>query len=424
MTALVRGDARRIPLADESVDLIVTSPPYWSLRSYTDGGEHYDGQIGSEPTAQEFLETLWAVTAECWRVLKPTGSMWVNLGDKRSGSGAPGTTSGLTGRRSSGRPIPGQARVQGSRAGKRSYEQTGFGRPKSKMLLPHRYAIGCEDGQADPDGLGWIVRQDQVWSKPNGLPEPVTDRTRDTHEFWFHLTKLGDYFAAGDEIREPHTGGTHARRSDGAPPGKEQRAMETGVRNAGGYFGETQFNPLGRVPGSVRSVQSEAVRVPAHLEVEHFAAFPQEWPRWIIMGWSPTGWCTSCGSARTPVVEVDHETYRDAPSTGRPHSQDLSRSTGGGWNKPGYQQTSIRSTITGYGCECADASAPTRPAVVLDPFAGTGTTVMVARALGRVGIGLDLSNDYLRLARWRIFESRHAAKTIERTNRERQGVLL
>ena len=79
---LIRGDALSLPLADESVDLCVTSPPYFALRSYTDGGEHYEGQIGSEATPQAFLEALWAVTAECVRVLKPSGSLWVNLGDK------------------------------------------------------------------------------------------------------------------------------------------------------------------------------------------------------------------------------------------------------------------------------------------------------------------------------------------------------
>lgn len=80
--SLIRADAINIPLQDGTVDLIVTSPPYFALRSYTDGGEHYDGQIGSEPTPQDFLEALWAVTAECARVLKPSGSIWVNLGDK------------------------------------------------------------------------------------------------------------------------------------------------------------------------------------------------------------------------------------------------------------------------------------------------------------------------------------------------------
>lgn len=79
---LIRGDATALPLADDSVDLCVTSPPYFSLRQYTDGGEAYEGQIGSEATPQAFLEALWAVTAECVRVLKPSGSLWVNLGDR------------------------------------------------------------------------------------------------------------------------------------------------------------------------------------------------------------------------------------------------------------------------------------------------------------------------------------------------------
>lgn len=82
MTSLIRADSINIPLRDDSVDLIITSPPYFALRSYTDNGEHYDGQIGSEPTPQDFLEALRAVTAECRRVLKPSGSLWVNLGDK------------------------------------------------------------------------------------------------------------------------------------------------------------------------------------------------------------------------------------------------------------------------------------------------------------------------------------------------------
>ena len=85
--SLVRADSVALPFADDSVDLIVTSPPYFALRSYTDGGEHYDGQIGSEPTPRDFLEALWSVTAECKRVLKPSGSIFVNLGDKYAGSG-------------------------------------------------------------------------------------------------------------------------------------------------------------------------------------------------------------------------------------------------------------------------------------------------------------------------------------------------
>ena len=86
MTAVVlRGDARRLPLPDACVDLIVTSPPYFGLRSYTDDGAHYDGQIGSEATPGEWLAALVGCTAEWVRVLKPSGSIFVNLGDKYSG---------------------------------------------------------------------------------------------------------------------------------------------------------------------------------------------------------------------------------------------------------------------------------------------------------------------------------------------------
>ena len=87
---IIRSNALALPLADESVDLVVTSPPYFGLRSYQDGGEHYEGQIGSEATPAEFLDALIAATREMVRVLKPSGSIFVNLGDRMS----PGADSG------------------------------------------------------------------------------------------------------------------------------------------------------------------------------------------------------------------------------------------------------------------------------------------------------------------------------------------
>ena len=85
---VLRGDAACLPLPDGSVDLIVTSPPYFGLRSYTDGGEHYDGQIGSEATPREYIAALLACTREWVRVLKPSGSLFVNLGDSYATRGA------------------------------------------------------------------------------------------------------------------------------------------------------------------------------------------------------------------------------------------------------------------------------------------------------------------------------------------------
>jgi DNA modification methylase len=183
VTQILRGDARRLPLADASVDLVVTSPPYWALRSYTDAGEHYDGQIGAEPTPAAYVDSLIDCTREWVRVLKPTGSMWINLGDKYATSGQSARSDGVG---TSARPRPDS---RGSR------HDTGMPE-KSLIGLPWRYAIRCIDD------LGLILRAEVIWSKPNGLPESVTDRVRRSHEQWFHFTRSPRYFAAVDTIRE------------------------------------------------------------------------------------------------------------------------------------------------------------------------------------------------------------------------------
>jgi DNA modification methylase len=450
--SLLRADARHLPLADASVDLIVTSPPYFGQRSYQDGGEHYDGQIGSEPTPREFLDALAVVMAECKRVLKPSGSCFVNLGDKRAGSGAPGTTSGLA-----ALDMPGDSRVQGDRSEiATSYPQSWLGRRKGKQLLPHRFAIECMDAD-------WIVRQDIVWSKLNGLPESVKDRTRDSHEYWFHLVKEESYFAGIDLIREPHTGGTHPS----GPNAKAKWVSGEGVKHRQGTSDPEKFNQLGKVPGSVWPMATEPLAVPDELGIEHFAAFPSEWPRRLILGWCPTGICTECGDGRFPVVDTEAMLYREAGATRRQKRADLG-GMGGGVNTKGYPQTITRTTIAGYACACTPMTyhperrrrsvsaqdganqsdmaardelglprhhgddwperlpiydyhldqwtpAPTRPAIVLDPFGGTGTTAAVAHALGHHGISIDLSADYQRLARWRIEESGLVDRVHQRT---------
>jgi DNA modification methylase len=185
VTALVlRGDARALPLPDESVDLIVTSPPYFALRSYTDGGEAYGGQIGSEPTPGEYIDNLIECTREWMRVLKPTGSLWVNLGDKYNGARAAQNVNGEQPRRC---PPRGQA-VHGERVARPPAQNKSLG-------LPWRYALRCIDD------LGLILRAEVIWNKPNGLPESVRDRVRRSHEQWFHMTRQPRYFAAVDEIR-------------------------------------------------------------------------------------------------------------------------------------------------------------------------------------------------------------------------------
>jgi hypothetical protein len=331
------------------------------------------------------------------------------------------------------------------------------------MALPWRYAIRCIDE------LGLILRADIIWSKPNHLPEPTRDRVQMSHEYLFHFTRQGRYFAAIDEVREPssvdtHTATRHLR-------GKRNRTAE-GAPDGGNV---SSLNPLGKAPGSVWTadggdairdlleavaagalttdeaerilrpdtdiaprpnyvwtIVSEPLRVPDHLGVDHFASYPSDLVRRCVLGWSPSGWCTACGEARRPVVDKGGLTDDGiALAASRNPSSPDTYEAAGVWGAqtenyatmrrlsgPEIARLSEPRTITGYACACPTTAAPTTPAVVLDPFAGTGTTVLVADQLGRHGIGIDLSADYLRLAEWRIRHDSHTHRKV----RDRSGL--
>lgn len=417
---VLNANALELPLPDESVDLIITSPPYFALRSYRDGDEHYGGQVGSEPTPQDFLEALWAATAEMVRVLKPSGSIWVNLGDKYAGSGGHnnnGIGSSTLGHHKGGGG-PHSTKMQATRRNAPDrYNQNSGGIPAKSLLgLPWRYAIGCVDQ------LGLILRAEIIWSKPNGMPESVVDRVRRSHETWFHFVKQGRYFAAVDEIREAHTSRfrpvalepLHTR-----DPGRVRQPGNTPLKTE-----SMGCNPLGKAPGSVWTIPSEPLIIPdavkAHYDLpDHFAAFPQEWPRRIILGWSPSGVCVACGEGRRPVVEKERVPLQET-NNNRPDDWAMAATWAAGRNGRSHSEAAI----TGHACSCPEPTADTTPAVILDPFGGTGTVAMVARALGRYGVSVDLSQDYCRLAEWRIFQSGHAAKAEGRTNRERQQTMF
>lgn len=387
--SIIRGNALALPLADASVDLVVTSPPYFGLRSYQDGGEHYAGQIGAEPTPAEFVDALIKATAEMIRVLKPSGSIWVNLGDKYC---ADNRGSGGDAKRGEAKWAP---------VGKAGFPGEGIVKQKSLMGIPWRYAIRCIDD------LGLILRAEAIWAKPNGLPESVTDRVRRSHEQWFHFTKEPRYFSAVDEIREEHLRSWGGSSNGGHTYGTMK---EPGAKDANLPFAVP--NPLGKLPGSVWTIATQPLQVPPELGIDHFAAFPMEWPRRIIQGWSPAGVCRACGEGRRPVS-------RARAVAGKPFAAAQQADSGREWHGGdptkrtlGTPAADRERTITGYACACPDASAPTVPAVVLDPFGGTGTTATVAKALGRTGISVDMSTDYCRLATWRTNDEKQLARAI------------
>lgn len=430
-TTLVRGDARNIPMDDGSVDLVVTSPPYWAQRSYTDdGGTHYDGQIGDEPTYTEFIDNLIACTADWMRVLKPSGSIWVNLGDKYSTS-------------SSNESRLSQATSEAQEQRGRLPQVPGM-RPKTLLGLPWRYALRCVDE------LGLILREEIIWSKPNGMPESVTDRCRRSHEQWFHFTKQPTYYSAVDRIRLQDSPGSHRR---GANASVNPNRTDVGPNSI------IPTNPLGALPPSVWDVATAGLTVPEWLGVDHYAAFPMELPRRIIQGFAPLEVCTVCGEGRRPVKSVTREGGRirqkvdqrflgkPKPEGMSPMSQDAIGAHAGykTWHslageacactpytdhegiRVGVEARSGDALVPGNTPRSIGAPAlgpwreyhlddweppPSRPAVVLDPFGGTGTTALVAEMHGRHGVHMDLSADYLRIAEWRTADPAQRAAAL------------
>lgn len=190
--ALYQGDAAHILAAMDtaSVDCIVTSPPYYGQRDYA-----VAGQLGLEAHPQEYIDKLVAVFREARRVLKPGGSLWVNIGDTYwSGKGRPHGKDAKQKARRFTRPQ--------DRAGKRP-----LCRPKQLLLIPHRFAIAMQEDR-------WIVRNDNVWRKTRSTPDPAKDRSAAAHEYMFHFVKRGKYHYDYDAVAVPSTGKTKRQ----APP--------------------------------------------------------------------------------------------------------------------------------------------------------------------------------------------------------------
>jgi len=165
-------------LPDESIDCVITSPPYYQLRDYG-----WNGQWGLEKTYQEYLDKLISLMSELKRVLKPTGTMWINLGDSYSANRWSNT--------------PSTSGVSKTYSDLLTTKEHNFPN-KTLMLIPHRFAIRCIDE------LGLILRNDVIWAKRNGMPESVTDRFSKKHEFFFFFVKQQKYYFDLDGVRDKH----------------------------------------------------------------------------------------------------------------------------------------------------------------------------------------------------------------------------
>ncbi len=365
---LVQADARAIPLQANSVDCVVTSPPYWGLRDYG-----VAGQVGLEavhdclgwanggPCGECWVCQMVAVLREAWRVLKPWGTCWVNLGDSYS-AGGHGVNS-FRADRIQAMPHPG-------------LKPPGLA-PKQLCGIPWRFALAA---QAD----GWWLRSEIIWHKPNPMPESIRDRPSKAHETIFLLAKSPCYFYDQEAVRRPLR-----------PLSLERLEQDIGRQQGSGRaVGKTNGN-FKAVGDPERGANLKTVwSVPTGLcKDAHFATFSEELIEpCILAGTSAKGNCPACGKPWLRLVaqtqgpdRPGRRQGREGDSLGQAHGQD---------GRAG-KRLSILSSTLGWRPSCDCDAGPPIPALVLDPFVGSGTTCRAAERLGRRAIGLDLSLTYL-----------------------------
>lgn len=321
-------------MPSDSVDCVVSSPPYWGLRDYG-----VEGQLGLEPTLAEHLTVMVAVFAEVRRVLKPTGTCWINYGDcyattPNGKSAADYKAEGTDDRTFRDKPF--------STIG-------GFLKAKDLCMIPNRLAIALQEA-------GWWVRSEIIWAKPNPMPESIRDRPATAHEKIFMLTKAPRYFYDKDSVKQPVSPNTNPRIS-------QDLAKQTGSYRANG--GSKSNGPMRAVvEGSSRKIAAE--------------------------NQSMIGQKASREAALSLTVESRNlRNYEPAPV-------DV-------WNiaTRGFSEAHFATFPPELAERCILAGCP-KDGVVLDPFGGAGTTGLVAARHGRRAILIELNPEYAELGQRRI----------------------
>jgi DNA modification methylase len=432
-------------LPDACVQTVVTSPPYWGLRAYktepqvwggvedcehewtattspgntlrngqgaTTLGEHgidgrspyldglyaesqrpggaicarcgaWRGELGSEPTIELYVEHLVAVFRAVRRVLHPDGVLLLNLGDSYAGSGK-GPSNSLQRPASSGIHnallATGTAPTEWLPIPIRLKEKDLWG-------IPWRVVLAL---QAD----GWWWRSTIAWCKLAPMPESVRDRPTSAWEPIFLLAKSDRYYWDGDAIREPHAEksfsvSTTPRKGDGTESAGEK--FNLWLEEHDGRL----LNPLGA------NARNWWALGPEPFPKAHFATFPTEIPRRAILaGSSERGCCPRCGAPWRRVVERRFKPQADVADSPALYKSAAGLDESNGWAEFPRGTTSVETLGWKPGCACA-AGEPVG-CVVLDPFAGAGTTGVVALRHGRRFIGIELNPDYVTMAERRI----------------------
>jgi len=391
---IYEGDVLEVlrTLESGSVNTIITSPPYWGLRDY-----QAEGQIGLEPTLEEYLDRLLNVAAELKRVLRDDGVMFWNHGDSYGGSNGVGYK----------QTIEEKNRAIGGREGNVSVKKTRRIKEavpaKSMVMQNYRLAMRMVDEQ------GWILRNILVWHKVNHMPSSVRDRFTNAYEPVFFFVKNQKYWSDLDAVRVPHKATSIERAKRGV--GSNHKYANLPHYGGGGGINKPRPNikhditvgrmgnfsyddplpsgplhPLGKNPGDVWSLTMEP------LPEAHFAHFPTKLINPMVKFGCPKWICKRCGVPRSRdtkkgiFVQTGGKRKKDTPSLSQKQKEEGT----------GYH---LRSTTGWSDCGC---SAGWQPGTVLDPFMGSGTTALVAAQHGCNFIGIELNPEYIEIAKRRI----------------------
>jgi DNA modification methylase len=475
---LYQGDALEVlrELEPSSVDCCVTSPPYWGLRDYG-----VDGQIGLERNPGDYVGRLIAIFAHVRRVLAPHGTLWLNLGDtyaaKSRGSDLGWDKSRLTNpgrvqkmQRASLREVIGE-RHRGKTAGLKEKDLAGV--PWRVAFALQKYGWWLRSDVIEevelycPCGCGyqleervwrWAQDREVLWTKPNAMPESVTDRPTKAHEYVFLMTRSGDslywtnplrgrasatkpppdlwwfpprglqadpvedalvlerervdkeraewqrrnaweghdYFFDQEAVREPAV--TLDRDHPSWRPSVETIVAHGRVESNGKYA-----DPAGGAQRGFRSFNPSGRNVRTVWEIttdatfdNHFAPMPRELARRCILAGCPEFVCRTCGIPRERIVQRVSLDRSDLPKE-HPDYRPRRYDDGkaGDPQSPGAGQRFVATRELGW-ADCGHNDW--RPGVVIDPFMGSGTTALAARHLGRHAIGIELNPEYLDLA--------------------------
>lgn len=373
-------------LPEKSVHCVVTSPPYWGLRDYG-----IEGQIGLEPTPEEYLEKMVQVFREVRRVLRDDGTAWVNMGDNYATGGYEPHDKGAA---LNGYDCP--AGWAAASRGQGAMKIAGVGGLKQKDLvgMPWRLAFAL---QAD----GWYLRSDIIWSKPNPMPESVTDRPTKSHEYVFLLTKKARYFYDADAVREAHKPESLNRYEYGLHAQYAKKEQYGGTKD--NQFCDTErlgdfINPAGRNRRTVWEIPTQPT------PEAHFATFPEALVEPCIKaGTSERGCCSVCGAPWVRVVEkvADKIPRYNSKTVGRTDCQY-------GESPTTTLRAGIRENYTvdwQPTCLCGNTNLKDPeviPCTVLDPFGGSGTVAKVARDLNRDAVLIEINPAYVEIARRKL----------------------